>query len=221
MKVHAALIVGITLVSASSAIGQKNFPDIPEHHWVFEDLSQIAKGGLYDHAAFRMRFPLTRLSTRPTSRLQIAEAVIFFCQSAIGLADKEETLLSQIGRFPNDPASVNSLRLARLDQSRFRAAGSIDQPLAALFKEFATDVRDLGKNPSDLQRSATNATYRLAHLLIPIPGSALVQFKDVPPGHWAADSVLALRRLGVLQGYPDGRSSSPRSYDARKASDPR
>ena len=28
-------------------------------------------------------------------------------------------------------------------------------------------------------------------------------FRDVPPDHWAAQSVETLRRAGIVQGYPD------------------
>lgn len=30
------------------------------------------------------------------------------------------------------------------------------------------------------------------------------EFKDVPSGHWAADSVKALADAGIVRGYPDG-----------------
>lgn len=29
-------------------------------------------------------------------------------------------------------------------------------------------------------------------------------FRDVPPDHWAAQSVETLRRAGIVKGYPDG-----------------
>lgn len=33
--------------------------------------------------------------------------------------------------------------------------------------------------------------------------AALGGFRDVPPDHWAAQSVETLRRAGIVKGYPD------------------
>ncbi|MFH1617876.1 MAG: S-layer homology domain-containing protein [Candidatus Margulisiibacteriota bacterium] len=41
-------------------------------------------------------------------------------------------------------------------------------------------------------------------LLLSVPAFAQVTFKDVPPTHWAADSVYELVKMGVTKGYPDG-----------------
>ena len=35
-------------------------------------------------------------------------------------------------------------------------------------------------------------------------------FRDVPPGHWAAQSVETLRRAGIVRGYPPVRGQRAR-----------
>lgn len=37
-----------------------------------------------------------------------------------------------------------------------------------------------------------------------ITGLAFAQMRDVPPGHWAYQSIEQLVQLGILEGYPDG-----------------
>jgi hypothetical protein len=44
----------------------------------------------------------------------------------------------------------------------------------------------------------------LAVLFFCLPAVAQIKLKDVPDGHWAADAVYDLLRLGVTKGYPDG-----------------
>ncbi|MFN7019677.1 MAG: S-layer homology domain-containing protein, partial [Fimbriimonadales bacterium] len=50
----------------------------------------------------------------------------------------------------------------------------------------------------------------MKRLLISVAGLSLVagltfaQMRDVPPGHWAYQSIEQLVQLGIIEGYPDG-----------------
>jgi hypothetical protein len=50
----------------------------------------------------------------------------------------------------------------------------------------------------------------MKRLLVTVAGLSLItgltfaQMRDVPPGHWAYQSIEQLVQLGIIEGYPDG-----------------
>ncbi len=90
----------------------------------------------------------------------------------------------------------------------YRTKGSIATSMnsvkefSALFpREFKPEIVAQHEDPVALGHSAVNGLYRLSHLRVTRPGSSLRQFNDVPQVHWAARSVLELRKLGIMRGY--------------------
>lgn len=54
----------------------------------------------------------------------------------------------------------------------------------------------------DMKIKIRSDLLRLAHVHMVPPGASQHQFSDVPADHWAAKSVLDLRKAGILIGYP-------------------
>lgn len=47
------------------------------------------------------------------------------------------------------------------------------------------------------------------HRFAPMSDEHILRIADVPRDHWAAEAVIRLYRLGVLQGYPQAQKAKP------------
>ncbi len=72
-------------------------------------------------------------------------------------------------------------------------------------REFAVELNALTASPEIIPKNIAIFRQAIAQFHVVEPGSALRQFSDVAPNHWAAQAVLNLRSNGILRGYPDGK----------------
>jgi hypothetical protein len=200
-----------TLALSIYAIGfaQSRYPDLPDNHWVFEDLVRLKKGGLYDEFELMRKRPdyfhFGRDNWDFTSRKSVAAAVVLSCNKAQRLADERERRAKLPSLLPVGKSSRDAFKSIVATQSEGAyVEESCRGPIIALINEFRAEIQALGESPAELKSNTLNALYRLSHVQASEPASALVQFKDVPPNHWAGIQILELRKLGILQGYPTG-----------------
>lgn len=188
------------------------FPDILENHSVFEDLQLLKKQGLLDIPGFYKRYPEevgNGRYHRPAYRRLLAWVLTYSCRDAIALADSHDAIATSIATMKAGNQAANALALAGQYQKEFAGAETLGKPYAELFSVFKKDLAAIGQDAKELEHGTLNALYRLSHLQISRPGSALGQFSDVRPDHWAAKAVLELRREGILRGYPGENFSQP------------
>jgi hypothetical protein len=94
-------------------------------------------------------------------------------------------------------------------------AGTVDsrKPLWAdlypnvefLLMEFKRELVSLGVDWKPLIKDIENVKLGFARKGIALKPARFGPSRDVPPTNWAANAVGELRKLGVLNGYPDGR----------------
>ena len=66
-------------------------------------------------------------------------------------------------------------------------------------------LKEVGGDSNEMKTTVHIAVAKLQRAQVTQPGSALVQFRDVPKDHWAAAAILELRSKGLLNGYPGDR----------------
>jgi len=194
-RIFAVLSLGLGIVSA---FGQARLPDIPQNHWVFENLQRLKTVGFIPggHGVFS--------SGPPPQKRALAIQVTDACANLTNRAAEYEADAAALAHLPAETRVGTLLEKAKSDALLREPVLSVEPALIALLDFFGPEIRAQNLNPADLKHDVRNALTRIARFHIPEQGSALRQFKDVPVGHWAAEATLELRRLGILQGYPDG-----------------
>jgi hypothetical protein len=178
------------------------FPDTPKNHWVYEGQGYLRSQGLL------VGFP-DGLGYKPLYETRMEFAVLFHTAGANLVADANylKQSLDQIALDePGSSQAVKDLDGFADGQSILtsplfmKAVGYLEPGL----KEFSPELHELGITGDVIHTPLIRFRAIMSTLTTPRPGSALVQFSDVPKGHWAASAVLDLRRAGLLQGFPDG-----------------
>jgi hypothetical protein len=73
-----------------------------------------------------------------------------------------------------------------------------------LLHDLGIELEYLGLSKSTVASQIVETERAYAAMGVTLQRSAGGRFSDLPVGHWAEKEVLALRRLGLLNGYPDG-----------------
>ena len=193
-----AVVVACSFALCGLAHAQRIYPDIPENHWVFTGLQVLRKAGFFPHL---VQNELGHYRPRYT-KSDLAKLFIGACKQAKIDADSFE----QLARRPAfEPAkSVAQIRFAK-DNEDLKFAGQIaasEPTFVALMSGFKAEVIAQNEDPAELLQEVRNALARIKLCRAAVPGSALVQFSDVPPTHWAGTQILELRRAGIIVGYP-------------------
>lgn len=211
-----AAVVGIGQTGASTQNAVQGrldamFPDIPSHRWTFEGLQDLRNEGLFDVGAFVKLYPVYVLrwshgfgSSRPSARKELAQALILSCQTTMDLSSSVFAAATHGGTVGSGPKPTYDI--GKID---FRGPGNPYTIFGKLFDEFSSNVIDLHQDPVELKYRTMQALRSVQQLQASQPRALVRQFPDVPTDHWAAASVLALRQLGVIHGYPGGTFDSP------------
>jgi hypothetical protein len=188
--------------SRMASPGSPNFPHVPENHWVYEALDRMSELGL---VTARERYG----SGPPDSRYRFALRALASVHALRTLPQSLNREGELLGRLPATRERVR--RQAEL-MTRLAELGEPDVmiQLKRVIRAFSKELTTLRRPPTLLLRELDRAMLTLSAIRIPEVGSALVQFADVPQGHWAGNSLQALRASGVLRGYPSGKFTRSR-----------
>ena len=203
MSFRSGFVFAIVLSLLGTCWAQTPFPDNPKNHWVYVDIQKIKRDGLL------VGYPDgLGGGVRPLARYNVAVMVFQCYENLQMLALGADIEMKKPGLLPigrDSSAEANAYSAAVQAQKEYLSYTPDCSDCVDLIAEFAPEIKDLGKDPVELKRQVLNYSFRFSHLQASKPGSALVQFTDVPSDHWAAQAVLDLRKLGILQGYPSGK----------------
>ena len=200
MKLHLAAIVFFGLGIVSIGMSQDSFRDIPDSHWVIEDMHRFKQDGLIAPyiEGLICRAPLL-------TRTVIAGRVHQCYKSLRILADNYEKTARKLSIAISGPDADKARTELSAEAERLKEGVTRWEPmLKNLVHEFNPELHKLEPDPNSVIRTCE----RISRCQVPAIGSSLVQFRDVPENHWAAKQVLELRRLGFIDGYPSGGSAS-------------
>jgi len=201
MRNLALLSIGLGLVAVSAA----QTPGAAIRYAVVERcIQQLHNDGIligYPESPFRIR--------KPPSRYEYAVAA----NASITQLEGRSRGLTELLWAP-----------AFLDQNSAEARGAIESVTSTrdsaatshtdiaitrfLFAVFGKELTDLGVDTAAASHVLNNIDARWTRFSkspIPVPGSALESFSDIPANHWAANATKSLRRKGILTGYADGK----------------
>ncbi len=180
----------------------ESFPDIPRNHWAYEAQSYLKSQGL------AVGYPDgLGVWPRAASRYQFA---VFFHAAGSNLRTLDDGLQELLKRIATEEPGTDRANgdLAQVEvQLKSMRNAVIVKAVGYLERgawEFTPELRSLGASLSDITVPVARYRSEVLTLQLPVPGSALRQFSDVPTDHWAAKAILDLRSHGLIHGYPDG-----------------
>lgn len=191
-------------LSSSRPKNPDAFPDTPTNHWAYEAMSVMKSQGLF------AAYPDDTLWRHPGTAKTRYEAAVDFHATMTHLENMLDGTQALCRRLAHEPAGTESESKDLVSKTQLLRTlnGNLYQRSVGYFprieSEFAPEFKALGVNPHAFTAAAARYRTTIAELEKTQAGSALVQFPDVPAGHWAAKAVLELRRAGILVGYPDG-----------------
>jgi len=184
----------------ASAVASDSFLDVPDNHWVFEAMLRLTKDGLM------VGYPVGFVGRdgQRASRYEFA-VCSYACFSNLKSVTSHLVKWTRApGLVAAGPAADKSYRDTRDQLQILKNDIATCEPLLdKLFKEFTPELKTLGVDTASLPKDLAAVCSEVRGCQVSAPGSALGQFRDVPTGHWAAQAVLDLRRLGIVQGYPN------------------
>jgi len=196
----------LALLTATVAFGsipstQDEFPDIAANHWLYEGVAYLKTHGLYFD-------PIDGLAANPgpITRWTLAVNLYGTADNLKKHSEELESQIRQVEQTPAGPKAEDLLGELAHERNLFECAiqpRNIDF-LLRVKKEFAPELKGLGVTRDVFVPAIEEVKLALVHWRTPIPGIALQQLKDVPTNHWAAQAVLDLRKVGLIDGYPDG-----------------
>lgn len=185
---------------------------VPADHWAYQAIDSLTKAGILFGYHFGGTSPWTD-NWRSMDRYEFAVSI-----ARLG------PLLQPVGTPLVSPANFYLVQYANqndLDESRRAAQKNLQHDsqaagaLAALVKEFKpelillhVDVQGLQAKVKHLQvladasqshRRRITGQVQVLHRVV----TTDEPFSDVPPTHWAYQSVETLRKAGIMMGYPD------------------
>jgi hypothetical protein len=185
-----------------SELPNPSFPDTPANHWAYEGMAYLKSLG------FLIGLPdgIGR-GVRPRTRFELAVAYHASGTNLLAFAGGLGELENQIELDPpgSDRAAAD---LKFFNEERMKLSNTLlprtCNYLVRGLKEFSPEIHDLGATDDLLHVAVPQLRSVMSRIRKPHVGRALQQFPDVPAGHWAANAVLEMRKLGLLHGYPDG-----------------
>ncbi len=201
LRNFSSVILTLLLTSVTLAQSKTLFPDIPDNHWVYENILRLKNGGLLTGFPDGLVY-----HAQPITRTYFASAVntSFTMLKSLTLAAESEA--RQPGFMSTGPAADESLKIAFSEIAILQdEVAFYEESFPKLMKVFTPELTNLGVNVPGTLHDIRAVCSHIRRLQVSQPGSALVQFEDVPPSHWAAKQVLELRQLGIIQGYPHSK----------------
>lgn len=200
-----ALVLGAMVIGP--AFSQDNFPDTPKNHWVIEDLARLKKDGLL------VGYPDGLGRPHQPSRYDLAIQIYAVYTNLHAVEAGMESGAKQVSLLPVGVKATQAKRDAELQSIALKANVAYWEPeFEKLVNEFNKELAALQANPEEMKSNAHGIFAAINRCQVPQPGSALVQFSDIPANHWAAKQVLELRQLGILTGYPS-TDSTPNTFN--------
>lgn len=176
------------------------------NHWAFEAVIRGSNNGLLPGMGL-LRDPLRSMKQgRPVTRGDAAQ--VFWREFVVyDLLQKDFESQSAKVRHGTGPIDKDDKELLRWEVQAVRSQvfSQIGNDLCRASVEFAAELNAMHRRPGEIVVIVDRLRSAAANARMPAPGSALKQFSDVPSNHWAARDVLELRRLGLVDGYPDDR----------------
>jgi len=175
------------------APAQETFPDVPMSlFWLRHGFVRLSSDGLG---------PDFGLGGGIYTKREAAERLVEMNRQMSRQVDDVNRAYSAVALGSVKPSDLAAL--AVVIESRRRAARNDAIIFASLCDSVAADLKLLGTSARDLATEFRHRDFLFAFRRIPEWGEATRQFSDIPSGHWAADAVLKLRQVGILEGYPN------------------
>ncbi len=167
------------------------FPDNGQNHWVY-----VAKA---DFQSLGLLIGYTDGLGRGIPGMNNYAAAVFTNGAALQLQSNLNDLSKAVasGRISLSERMAARSYLANLQ----RSAPRLRKEFTDLFAKFDSELTELGADVRRVSEGVRSDLLTLENLQL----EDFKQFVDVPSRHWAASSVLNLRLLGILHGYPDGK----------------
>ena len=202
------LIPQVVYAVLTSCAFQHGTHDLESNHWVFRSFKELAKCGLLlgmEEDLARGRAPMLGRGARAASTYDVAVgaySVMSTLKDKANELERDCKAPSLMHSGPTVRATVDKANLELKKRNGYIYGGQVVIPII----DFTTsELKQLDGDPRDMKTSVNIAIAKLSRAQVTKPGSALVQFRDVPSSHWAASAVLDLRSKGLLLGYPDDK----------------
>jgi hypothetical protein len=164
--------------------------------WVIDALARLKKAGLLvgiyiPHGA--------RMPTRYEAAVAVHATCEYVKEATLDLSARLSSRKFRPGGV--DPFTEGVL----LDLSEIRSWVPALKDLEKLASTYSAELKslDVPQVQHDSEGFAKEVR-RWAKLIAKLP-TRVERFSDIPRGHWADEAIHALRRAGVLEGYPAGK----------------
>lgn len=215
LKLALSAVLATTLVSP--ALAQDNFPDVPDHHWAYEALSNMMQEGIlvgYPDGLFR--------GGRPASRYELAMAINAAYQKLAGMtggiSERIDELERAIDARPAQPPGVGDtqalrteLEALRTQVNNMRGWGDDIANLRRLATTFERELASLGVDVEAMKRDLADIDARVRRLEGVRPAVAISgDVNLLVLGGISVDETFGLTPSGWLTGIGEkGHSGAP------------
>lgn len=160
-----ALGAALGMVAVVPAMAQDNFPDVPENHWVYENLGELKREGLlvgYPDGLYR--------GARPASRYELAAAIHAVWKRLKGITDgldaRVKALEEQIGGADNGDMKGLRDQLAAMqaDLNRMKSWGDDLDGLKKMMEEFRAELKQMGVDVDQVKKDIADLQDRVKAL---------------------------------------------------------
>ena len=189
------------LVLALLVLGVTGFTQdaIPKDSWITKSILKVKKTKLLSIISIE-RSCFSGPGIGYSSRYEVAVGVFSDCLGWKLTVDELKGALAS-----DTPLSAGSLALVE----KVRSWKPAQPELLKLTHELKKEMEALGVPYSEFEPQVRGLAKDSDNLLQSLKGRAGSGFWDVPNGHWASAALIALRKMGLITGYPEGHFGCP------------